>query len=392
MAGATGVVLACAMAGLAQAQTRSIPRSEASPAPSGDGGDVVFGGSYFLNLQLDRTLNKSAGVRPFSNLFFELDDLNWYLNIGQYFSLNGGIKMDQVRTVSKSSAFRAEGLRVDELYATVYLDPFRFYGGKIHPRFGKAWDIMPGLYGTDFAEDYELEEKIGIGAAFDFRDPLLGRHTLAFETFFEDTTPLSNSLFSRPRITDPDVIRPRRLRRSDGGVGNTGTLFDNFTVTLDGGRIADLRGFSYNIGYEQRRGSKVGGEPTERGFVAGINWEFPITRRITMTPLLEFAYQHNPGGVAGHTKWLTAGLAFELGMGWTTSLYGTLRPVKDKTIPDSYTDHLIGFSVAYDLGTLLKREVRWLNGLGIEAGYKHERVARDSLNTVGVSLNYERRF
>jgi hypothetical protein len=297
-----------------------------------------------------------------------------------------------VRTISKSSAFRAEGLRVSELYGTIYLDPVRFYGGKIHPRFGKAWDVTPGLYGTDFAEDYEIEEQIGLGIAYDLRDPDFGRHTLAFETFFADTTILSNSIFSRPSISDPATIRPRRLRRSDGGIGNNGELFDNFTITLDGGRIPDLRGFSYNLGYEQRRGSKVGNEPTERGFVAGIDWEFPITSRITMTPVLEFAWQRNPGGVPGNTKWFTAGVLFELGQGWSASLYGTLRPVKDNSVPDRYTDHLEGFSIGYDLGSLLKREVRWLNGLGIEAGYKHEHVAHTNLNTVGVSLTYARSF
>src|SRR5262249_2785869 len=133
-------------------------------------------------------------------------------------------------------------------------------------------------------------------------------------------------------------------------------------------------------------------EPTERGVVAGFAWELLLSSRITMTPLLEFAWQRNPGGVAGTTKWLTAALGFELGLGWTASLYGTLRPVKDKTIPDRYTDHHVGFSVGYDLGALLKREVRWLNGLTIEAGYKHERVARANLNTIGVQLLYERSF
>src|SRR5262249_24887443 len=152
-----------------------------------------------------------------------------------------------------------------------------------------------------------------------------------FETFVEDTSFLSNSIMARPRITDPDVIRPKRLRRSDGGVGNTGQLLDNFTITLDGGKIPELKGFSYNIGVERRRGSRIGGGPTERGFVAGLNWEIPVSSRITVTPLLEFAYQRNPGGLAGNTKWLTAGLGIEFGLGWTASLYGTLRPVKDET-------------------------------------------------------------
>lgn len=394
MAGAIGSVFAFGVAVAAQAQTRSVPQSEPSPAPAGEGlfDSIVFGGSYFLNLQVDRTLNKNAGVKPFSNLFFELDDFSWYVNFGKFLSFNGAVKMDQVRTITRASAFRAEGLRVSELYATIYLDPVRLYGGKIHPRFGKAWDINAGLYGSDFAEEYELEEKLGIGLAIDLNGPVFGRHTLAVETFVEDTSFLSNSIFARPRITDADVIRPRRLRRSDGGVGNTGTLFDNFTITLDGDKIAGLPGFAYNFGFERRGGSRVGGEPTERGFVAGFNWEVPLTSRITVTPLLEFAWQRNSGGVAGGTKWLTAGLDVELGKGWGASLYGTLRPVKDKTMPDKFTDHLLGFSVRHDLGALLKREARWLNGLGIEAGYKHERVARANLNTIGIALTYERSF
>jgi len=394
MAGAVGLVCAVVVTSAGWAQTRTQRQTVVPPTPAetGETDGIVFGGAYTLNFQFDQTLNRSAGVKSFGNLFAELDDLNWYLNIGKYFSLNGALKMDQVRTVSKSSAFRAEGLRVSELYATVYLDPVRIYGGKIHPRFGKAWDVTPGLYGTDFAEDYELEEKLGLGIAYDLRSPTFGRHSLTFETFIEDTSFLSNSVFSRPRITDSDVIRPKHLRRRDGGVGNTGQLFDNFTVTLDGSKIPELRGFSYNLGFERRRGSKVGGEPTEHGFVAGFEWEILLTSRITMTPQVEFAYQRNPGGVAGNTKWMTASLGFELGRGWFASLYGTLRPVKDKTIPDSYTDYLAGFSVGYEVGTLLRRYGRWLKGLAVEAGYKYEHAAHTNLSTVGVSLTYSRSF
>ena len=35
---------------------------------------------------------------------------------------------------------------------------------EINPRFGAAWSRAPGLYGADYAGDYQLREKLGAGA------------------------------------------------------------------------------------------------------------------------------------------------------------------------------------------------------------------------------------
>ena len=85
MAGAIGLVCAVMAASVASAQTRSQRQTTVPPSPAETGGldGIVFGGAYTLNLQFDRTLNRSAGVKSFGNLFAELDDLNWYLNVGQ---------------------------------------------------------------------------------------------------------------------------------------------------------------------------------------------------------------------------------------------------------------------------------------------------------------------
>ena len=67
-------------------------------------------------------------------------------------------------------------------------------------------------------------------------------------------------------------------------------------------------------------------------------------------------------------------------------------PVDYRDNVDRRTDHLFGASLGYDLGSLFKKEVRWLDGLGVEVGYKHERIDRVGLNTVGLLFTYERRF
>jgi hypothetical protein len=398
-AATTAMFAASAGAFQASARAEAVPGTESTPVPPElrreqlpttrpAGPDIVWGGVLTLTLESDQTLNRANDIPPFNNTFSE-PELEWYLNAGQHFSVNGLFKMEQVRSVTKSDAFEAEGAWAEQLYATVSFDPVQIYGGKIHPRFGRAWDDTPGVFGTDFAGDYELVEKLGVGAAVDLR--WQGIHTISFEAFQADTSFLSNSIFARPKITDPDVLRPGRLHRDDGGVSNTGKP-DNYAVALSGRALPGLDGFTYNLGWAIQRGSDALHERTERSFVVGAQWELPITSRVTAVPLLEYARVNNQGGADVSADYVTAAVAFELGQGWSASLNATVRPVDDRDNLDKRTDHLFGASVAYDLGSLFKKEVRWLDGLGVELGYKHERVEHAELNTLGLLFTYERRF
>jgi hypothetical protein len=352
-----------------------------------DGLGIAWGGTLLLTLQSDQTLNRANGVRPFNNTYTE-PELEWFVELGKHFAVNGLFKMEQVRTVTETSAFRSEGAYVEQLYGTVRFEPLEVYGGKIHPRFGTAWDSTPGLYGTDFADDYELVEKIGVGAAVTAH--LAGEHVFAVESFFNDTTFLSNSLFSRPKITDSDVIRPGRARRSDDGAGNTGG-FDNFAVSLAGSEIPRLAGFTYNLGWARQEGG-LDGERNEHSVVAGVAWEIPLGGETAVTPMFEYAHVANQGGADITANYVTVGIAAALSGGWAASAHATVRPVDDGATPDRYTDYLAGVSVGYDLGARLKEWAPLLEGLGVEAGYKRERVARETLNTIGALLVYEREF
>lgn len=377
--------------GVPGTETSPIPpelRREEVPVTRPSGSDIVWGGVLTLTLQSDQTLNRANDIPPFNNTYSE-PELDWYVNAGQHFSVNGLFKMEQVRSVTKSDIFEGEGAYAEQLYATVAFDPLFVYGGKIHPRFGRAWNDTPGVFGTDFAEDYELVEKLGVGAAVDMR--WMGLHTLSFEAFAADTSFLSDSIFARPKITDPDVLRPGRLHRDDGGVSNTGTP-NNYAIALSGRTIPGMTGFTYNVGWAIQRGSDAVHELTERSFVVGAQWELPVTSRVTAVPIFEYAHVNNQGGADVRADYVTAAVAFELGQGWSASLNATVKPVDDRDNVDRRTDHLFGASLGYDLGSLFKKEVRWLDGLGVEVGYKHERIDRVGLNTVGLLFTYERRF
>jgi hypothetical protein len=380
--------------GIPGTQTTPVPpelRRETPPAPQPVpvAPGLVYGGVVTLTLESDQTLNRANDIPPFNNTYSE-PEVDWYVNAGDHFSVNGLFKMEQVRSVTKSDAFEAEGAWAEQLYATLNFNPVQIYGGKIHPRFGRAWDDTPGVFGTDFAEDYEVVEKLGVGAAVDIR--MMGIHTLSFEAFQADTSFLSNSIFAHPKVTDPDVLRPGRLHRDDGGVSNTGKP-NNYAVALSGRTIPGMTGFTYNAAWAIQRGSdRVEGERDEQSFVIGGQWELPVSSRITAIPIVEFAHVNNQGGAAVRADYITTAVAFELGEGWSASINATVKPVHDRDAGDYHTDHLFGASLAYDLGSLFKKEVRWLDGLGVEVGYKHERIDRQGLSTLGLLFTYERSF
>ncbi len=370
------------------AQADQTPHLEGTDQPApGTGTGMTWGARLLLTLQSDQTLNSSGGVKPFNNTYSE-PEFESFVNFGKHFSINSLVKMEQVRSVTESSAFRAEGAYVEQLYGSVNFEPVQVYAGKIHPRFAKGWDVTPGLYGTDFDEDYELTEKIGVGGAYTAH--FVGTHTLSVESFFNDTTFLSNSLFSRPSINDSDMLRPGHARHTDGGAGNTED-FNNFDVVLEGSDLPHLKGLSYNIGWSRQKHS-TSEEKNENAYVAGLSWEHALTDQIKIVPMLEYAHISNQGGADISVDYITVAIGSDLGQGWSASAHATIRPVDDHAASDDYTDHLVGFSVGYDLGSQLKTFAPLLEGLGIEAGYKHERVARENLNTIGAVLIYERKF
>lgn len=140
----------------------------------------------------------------------------------EWLSLNAHAVLEPVADPVDDRFFEDLGLYVDELFATVHRDDMSLSAGKLGVPFGVAWDAAPGLYGTDFAEDYEISEQIGAVVSVPLgRMP--GAATLSLAAFFADRTVLSDAL--------GESRGPLRL--GDGGAGNTEAP-ENLALSLDG--------------------------------------------------------------------------------------------------------------------------------------------------------------
>ncbi len=90
----------------------------------------------------------------------------------------------------KSAYFKDEGIFAEEIKVNFTHGPWSAFAGKFNPGFGIAWDYGRGIWSEDFAEDYEITEKIGIGGAYALEIPTMGTHSLNLSTFFADTSAL----------------------------------------------------------------------------------------------------------------------------------------------------------------------------------------------------------
>ncbi len=279
----------------------------------------------------------------------------------------------------QSRVFGDHGIFVEELFARYDHDYFDVYGGKYNPPFGVAWDLAPGIYGTEFAEDtYELTERIGFGGALNFGGPGIGgdgfgAHVLTGNVFFVDRSALSEAL-----ITDRG-----RVRLSDGGVGNHSGL-KSYTITASGGGIPGIPGdLEYNIGYQLLASDQEDLED-EKGFVFGLNGSFAIDedRDISLEPIIEFVQKWDAEGEAQNQQIITAGSALLIGP-WNVSLSYSAR-LTDPDAPEeaNISDHQFQLTGGYAFEF----------GLAVDLGYRWRREERVDSHTIGLLLFYPLSF
>lgn len=324
---ALGSALAVAAACPATSEARAADGPK--PAEIADAYPYVEGTAN-IRLFNDWLFRSTDPANAFDNLYLHGGTLGVKVGLTPVFSVNLGWTLEQVRDPSppENCIFCGAGLYMDTLDVEADVGRWTFTAGKHEPKFGFAWDIAPGIYTGRFAEDYQLAEVIGAGAAYEF-DAAFGKHTLAVDTFFADTTFLSESLFTN---------RGRR-RLSDGGAGNTGA-FDNVAVTLFGEDIRGMKGFRYNVGYRHVSAGR-GDYGDENGVVAGLARETEIGNGVTLGLMAELAYFDNYGGADDDALYTTAGLKLARGP-WHGELGGEWRRFR---VADD--DRLLQASVGY---------------------------------------------
>lgn len=297
--------------------------------------------NYYLNLEALLKLKFTQGF--FVETKWQLSPVNDRVYTGDIYadhpgyivgnSLNSDL-YGNYDYVKRKFQFSSYGLAVETLNIGYKNDNFAMGLGKINPTFAKAYDKarFSGVYGVLMPEEYELIGKIG-----GYVSAILPVGTITFNTFFDDTTDLSRTMFNS---TKKD--------KSIGGAGNTEKL-NNFSLTYDG----KFDNLSLNIGFRYLD-VDLENEKAEKGFVLGAEYLMELPYDVNFLPFAELAYFDNYKGMENRdVAYFTTFLPIIID-GWHFIATNTIKFDHEKGYKN-YVSHLTQLSAGYkfDCGLML---------------------------------------
>lgn len=269
----------------------------------------------------------------------------------------------------ENRAFEDTGLYLEDFYLEYAADRFGAKAGKLNPGFGVAWDRTPGVYGTDFAEDYEISERIGVIGSWQVGAGRFGDHTVSASSFFADTTIFSES-----------ALRGRGDQRErDGGVSNTES-FRSFVVALNGENIPGAGKLGYHLSY-MRQAAGAGDTADENSVAAALFTSLDLGTGMSFAPMFEVVRQTDQGGTSGRDRtYLTFG--GQLGWkGWNLASSVTERETVNPAAANNTDTHFqVSAGYSFDFG------------LSIEIGWKVSEDAGAETRTLGALAAYTIKF
>lgn len=310
----------------------------------------MVSGEVVIELQNEFTTDSDDSATDDHNNMFLRTEVAPRIQLNENFAIDGVLVFENIqdRDPDEDNYFDNEGIFVEEIKLNYENGPWAVWAGKFNPGFGSAWDYR-GIWGEDFAEDYEITEKIGVGASYTFETEAAGTHTISAHTFFADTTFLSGSVITKRDVLDKD----------DGGVSNTEN-FSSFVVSLEGEDLAGVENLYYKLGYRnQAEGDADSGGDNESGFAVTLGHNFAVNERVQMDALVEYVDISNFEAGTDDNRYLTTSLITTLDEKWNVTASYTSREI-DSTGGDS-NDHLFQLSGGYDFGQGTTAEIGWRN-------------------------------
>ena len=274
--------------------------------------------------------------------------------------------------------FQDQELYIEELFLRYRPGRYDFLVGKFDATFAQGPNLAPGIYGTDFVDDYQVNENWGGQVGYRFGGGESGTHTILASTFFADTTVLSEALITG---------RPR-LRLSDGGPGNTED-FSSFAVNYYATAFANS-GIEYSLGFVNL-GKGVGNTSDEQGYSGTLTWSIPLVdgnaetldnNFVELRPFVEVAHFENAGGTKGLQSTYYSGFMEVFYGRWDVSAGGTLRSNGNHSGAMGTDDYLATGTVQYNFD----------GGLALAVGYRVQKDSGVRSNGPGTQLIYQLQF
>lgn len=290
--------------------------------------------------------------------------------LGAGFSLEGQLTYEAINPAPiRDRFFDNQGLYVKQIFLNFERDGFSLHAGKFAPSFGLAWDSAPGVFGRDFARDYELTEQIGVGGTLEFDGPADTSHQVSLNAFHRDKSAMTRSWFNRRT----------RVRDSSGGFANTDDL-SSYSATLAGDTPL-VPSYKYQISYDHLAAGR--GNPTdEDGYAVALFGESGLTEQWKLLPFAELAYFSGAKVVAEDRSYGTLGLSVTDDT-WEMNVSFTSRVIDPDAAGTADTrDKLYQAGVSRNLPY----------GINLGLGYRQAEEAGITSHAIGLLLKREFSF
>lgn len=326
--------------------------------------------------------------------------LNSSFYFAKNFSLNSFLKferMSQASELARRSAlpegggnrtFENEGLYIEELNVAYDSKKQAFILGKFDLNFGTAWRFNRGIWTYQIAEGYRQREKLGINGIYRMgNSATTGRYELSYALFTNDRKNLDNSI-----ITGRDSAS-----KSDGLPGDTRSL-QSFITSLDiSFDFAEKEKLTYHFSYINMAVNAQASTVTpaliadQNGWVAGMNYKYPLAENLILDGLVEFAEVKNFGGNSDADEdYLTANLISRFYEHWNVT-FGYAKHHNRVRAVSSYDKNLSEISAGYEF-----KKTAIFDKLLFQVGYKNQRddykTSFESRNVFGVLMRLQKAF
>jgi hypothetical protein len=237
--------------------------------------------------------------------------------------------------------------------------------------------------------DYKQNQKLGGGASLKIGDQKrVGQYNFSFATFTNDNTSLSNSLINKPEA----------YNKSDAKAGDASGLLQSYNAALDVlFDFGENEKLSYHFSYinlavnskaTQVQLNKLG---DQKGYVAAMNYRYPISENFVVDGLLEYVALKNIGGNSDISdKYSTASLVGEIYRNWNITL-ATTHLARREVNFNGVDQNLSEISAGYKF-----TPAKFFDQLLLQVGYKNFRTnyktSLNSNNSIGALLRLIKSF
>ena len=317
-------------------------------------------GEVFSNFRTS-FVNKEGSEGGYSERMEVVLEPKFSLNINSEWSVKGKLEIAPLEKTSLSNyelgnvlasddrphAINRYGIAIEELKGYFKGDDMAFFFGKYNPKFGEAWkkEKRIGIFTTDFTEDYQLKEKIGLGV-----EALLENEVaISVNSFFNDITALSNS-----------AIYKRGSNDSGSNVAGNNTNLSSYSITVSGNNFFDIEDLRYSFGYRDLDVKKGEGYKNEKGILAGLEYSKPISYESYFVPFIEIARISNFRGIKGRDILYSTISASIKHSNWNIGATLVIRDVKQQN-STNHQDKQMQYFIGYKFKNNINLDVTHLD-------------------------------